>query len=57
MISLIIIFVAIYVMRDVKDDYKPFFIALCGASFFASEILTDLSLINMVGNTIGGLIL
>lgn len=57
MITLIVIFVAIYVWRDVKDDYKPFFAALFGLCFVLSELLTGAALINMAGDFLGGLIL
>ena len=57
MITLIVIFVAIYMWRDIKDDHRPFFAALFGLGFVLSELLTEAGLINMVGNFLGGLIL
>jgi hypothetical protein len=57
MITLIIIFISIYVWRDVKDEYETQAIAIMSIAAITSEISTNLSLINMIGNFIGGTIL
>jgi hypothetical protein len=57
MLTVLIIFIGIYVWRDVKDDYKVFFAALFGSACITSEVLTNLSMINMAGNFIGEMIL
>jgi len=57
MITLFIIFAFIYVWRDVKDDYQMYIAALFCAGIITSEILTELSLIEMTGNFIGRFII
>jgi hypothetical protein len=52
MFTLICIGIVIYYWRDVKDDYIPVYAAMSSAIIIGVELITNLSLLNMLSTNI-----